>query len=287
MYIGVKKQPHSSLLILMDKSGCRPILVGALAMSPAGCDLIDYHPYDARGKGANHVNDTNIARIEQQCIGRDSVRFVVISDTQRWYDETNAAVRSINARGDVDFVIHCGDVSDFGVTREFELQRDIFDKLQMPYVVILGNHDCLGTGADVYRYIFGEPNFSFDAGNTHFVCLNTNAYEYDYSTAVPDFKFIRTDRLSVSQSCKRTVVAMHAQPYSDQFNNNVAEVFEEEILKYPSLQFCLCGHGHATQTNEWFGDGNLYYECGAAKSHVYLLFTLKKDGSYEEEEVYY
>ena len=56
-------------------------------------------------------------------------------------------MESINKRGDVDFVVHCGDISDFGVTREFELQRDILEKLTMPYVVLIGNHDCLGSGA--------------------------------------------------------------------------------------------------------------------------------------------
>lgn len=261
------------------------VAFGLLTMT--ACDMIDYHPYDARVSGKHHINEANMARIEEQCAGRDSLRFVVISDTQRWYDETNDAVRHINARGDVDFVVHCGDVSDFGVTREFTLQRDILEKLHMPYVVLLGNHDCLGTGADVYRYVFGDPNFSFDAGDTHFVCLNTNAYEYDYSTAIPDFTFIRSDRKALSPEVRRTVVAMHAQPLSEQFNNNVAEVFEEEILKYTGLQFSICGHGHAVHADDHFSDGNIYYECAAAKSRSYLLFTLKKDGTYDYEVVQY
>lgn len=219
--------------------------------------------------------------------GRDSMRFVLISDTQRWYDETNDAVKSINQRGDIDFVVHCGDISDFGVTKEFELQRDILLKLKVPFVVLLGNHDCLGTGEDAYVYIFGNPDFSFTAGDTHFVCLNTNAFEYDYSTAVPDFSFIKQDYESVPETVRRTVVAMHAQPTSDQFNNNVSDLFESEIRKYPQLAFCMCGHGHKTQINDLYGDGVLYYECAAAKSREYIVFTLKNDGSYDSEVVKY
>ena len=71
--------------------------------------------------------------------------------------------KSPNARGDIDFVIHGGDQSDFGVTKEFIWMRDIFNKFQMPYVCLLGNHDCLGTGEDAYRAIYGDPNFAFTA----------------------------------------------------------------------------------------------------------------------------
>ena len=127
---------------------CRDALLGACALLLTACDIIDYHPYDTRTSGPHHLNASNIQRIEELYAGRDSVRFVLISDTQRWYDETREAVKSINARGDIDFVLHCGDISDFGVTREFELQRDILCKLNVPFVVLLGNHDCLGTAVE-------------------------------------------------------------------------------------------------------------------------------------------
>ena len=77
---------------------------------------------------------------------------------------------------------------------------------------------------------FCSPNFSFTAGNTHFVCLNTNAFEYDYSVAIPDFTFIKSDYNNLMPEVTRTVVAMHAMPHSDQFNNNVADLFETEMF---------------------------------------------------------
>ncbi len=269
------------------KVSVRAFAICLSLMTLCGCDLIDYHPYDTRVSGSHNLTRHNIERIEQSCAGRDSLRFVLISDTQRWYDETEAAVESINKRGDVDFVVHCGDISDFGVTREFELQRDILEKLTMPYVVLIGNHDCLGSGAETYSYIFGTANFSFNAGFLHVACLNTNAFEYDYSTAVPDFSFIKGDYSATPDSVTATVVAMHAQPYSDQFNNNVVEVFEAEVLKYRNPLFCMCGHGHSTQVNEWFGDGMKYFEITAAKNREYMVFTVRKNGDYSYEYVQY
>lgn len=261
--------------------------MGVCCSMLTGCDLIDYHPYDTKISGAHHINSKNISLIEERCANRDSVTFAVISDTQRWYDEMKVAVNSINARTDIDFVVHCGDMSDFGATKEFVLQRDIMQKLNVPYVVVIGNHDCLGTGADAYRYIFGDLNFSFNAGNTHFVCLNTNALEYDYSTPVPDFEFIRADRESIPASVTHTVAVMHAMPHSEQFNNNVAEIFEQEVMKYPTLRFCLCGHDHSSKVLDLFGDGVSYYECGAGKRREYLVFTLKKNGGHSYEVVRY
>lgn len=257
------------------------------ALTLSACDIIDYHPYDARLDGTHNINTRNIERIEKNCAGKKSLKFVLISDTQRWYDETYEAVKNINEREDIDFVIHCGDLSDFGITKEFEQQREILEKLKVPYVVLLGNHDCLGTGADTFRWMFGDPNFAFNAGNTHFLCINTNAFEYDYSTAVPDFGYINADRNAVPAHINRTVVAMHAQPTSEQFNNNVSHLFQYEIKQYPGLAFCMCGHGHSTQCNDLFGDGVLYYECGAAKKREYVIFTLNEKGGYSYEVVKY
>ena len=139
------------------------------------CDLIEYHPYDVRLHGQTGINEKNIARIEESCKGKDTLRFVLMGDSQRWYDETEAFVKALNNRDDVDFVIHGGDISDFGLTKEFLWVRDIMEKLKVPYVALLGNHDILGNGMDVFLKVYGDENFSFRAGNTKFICLNTNA----------------------------------------------------------------------------------------------------------------
>ena len=84
-------------------------------------------------------------RIEANCQGKTTIRFVTMGDSQRWYDETKDFVKAINQRNDIDFVIHGGDMSDFGLTKEFLWQRDIMNGLHVPYVALIGNHDCLGT----------------------------------------------------------------------------------------------------------------------------------------------
>ena len=80
-----------------------------LCLLIAGCDMIDYHPYDVHISGETDVNAHNIAQIEQNCQNKTTIRFVTMGDSQRWYDETDDFVSHLNKRDDIDFVIHGGD----------------------------------------------------------------------------------------------------------------------------------------------------------------------------------
>lgn len=248
------------------------------------CDLFEYSPYDGKITGERNINSKNSNRIEAGCAGKKRIRFAFISDTQRWYDETQACVRSINRRDDLDFVIHGGDITDFGATNEFEWQRDILNALRIPYVVLLGNHDCLGNGQRVFESIFGSPNFSFLAGNVKFVCLNTNALEYDYSDAVPDYQYIENEIGDIRADYEKTVMAMHARPFSEQFDNNTSNFFQYYVTQFKGIQFCLNGHEHQLHQTDLFNDGIIYYGVSNIDKHRYYIFTIT-DQSYDYEVV--
>ena len=148
----------------------------------SACDLIDYHPYDGRLTiSERDINDHNIPLIEAATKDKDTIRFVLMGDTQRSYDETEDFVKHINTKKDsIDFIIHGGDYTEFGMKKEYEWAVDILSKLDIPYVGLIGNHDVIGNGDQVFNKLFGEENFSFIVRDVKFVCLNTNAIEYDY-----------------------------------------------------------------------------------------------------------
>lgn len=257
----------------------RAPLAAAFALGLAACDgVFDYHPYDVRFGGEKGINKTNTGRIEEAFRGRDTLRVAFISDSHGWYSETEDMVADINRRGVADFAIHLGDLTDCATTKEFVWQRDVLSALSVPYVALLGNHDCLGTGEETYRLMYGETNFSFIAARIKFVCLNTNATEYDYVAANPDFNYIERQWTEDSAGFDRTVVCMHAAPYSDQFNNNVAKPFEYYVRQFPGLQCCVYGHDHRLAASDLFGDGVMYYGVDCAEHRSYLLFTFTPDG---------
>ena len=70
-------------------------------------------------------------------------------------------------------------MTDFGLTKEFQWQRDIMQKLDVPYVVIIGNHDCLGTGVSSYEKIFGALISRSSPPVSSSCALNTNSMEFD------------------------------------------------------------------------------------------------------------
>lgn len=261
------------------------IILLLAGMFVQGCDMIESSPYDVHVTGEKRLTEKNIALIEKATAGKETIKFAMISDSQRFFDETWDAVKAINSRDDIDFVLHGGDVSEYGATREFLWQRDLLNRLDVPYVCVIGNHDCIATGVEAYRAVFGELNFSFTAGDVKFLCLNTNALEFDGATPVPDLGFIKRELASLPPQVRRTVVLMHAGPYSEQFNNDIAEEFEALIRRFPGLQFCLFGHGHNVKVEEPFGDGVVYYECASTRKRSMLVFTLNPDDSYDYEVV--
>ena len=274
---------------------CRPFIGKILSLIGigimCGCDMIEYHPYDLDVSGETHINAKNITLIEEKTKDKDEISFVVISDTQRWYDETEEAVKVINKMEGVDFVLHTGDISDFGLKKEYELQRDILNRLNVPYVVVLGNHDCLGTGKRLFNKIFGEFDYAFTAGFVRFLCVNTNSLEFDRDVRVPDLKFLEREleyAKDPTSGITKTVVAMHCGPYSEQFNTNSVELFHYTIKHFPKLQFCVYGHWHQFEENDFFNDGIKYFECTCAKKRGMLRFTINKNQEeYKHERITY
>ena len=63
------------------------------------CDMFEAHPYDTLIRGAKNLNEKHIREITEATRGRDTLRFAFISDTQRWYDETEDFVKAVNRRG--------------------------------------------------------------------------------------------------------------------------------------------------------------------------------------------
>ena len=255
------------------------IAAAAASLLLAACDKVfDVHPYDVRITGEKQVNTRMVNAIESATQGKDTIRFAFISDTHQWFDDSRDEIDDINRRSDsIDFVVHGGDITDFGATKEYEWSRDLLKKLRIPVVTLLGNHDCLGTGSRTYEVVFGNPDFSFIAGRIKFVCLNTNAIEYDYSRPVPNFDFMENEAKADSGKFDRTVICMHAAPYSEQFNNNVAKVFNVYTMHFPGLLFCLYGHGHHTEQHDIFNNGIMYYEVGNSPKRHYYIFTVTPD----------
>ena len=132
-----------------------------LILTMSSCDsLFDTHPYDVDFEDEKNINDRQIKSIEQTFADRDTLHIAFISDTHLWHSDARDEVADVNRRN-VDFVVHCGDLTDTGTTKEFEWSRDIMNGLHVPYIALVGNHDFLGTGDQTYSVMYGKMDFSF------------------------------------------------------------------------------------------------------------------------------
>lgn len=291
----------------------KPIILTALASALVSCDNFEYHPYSVYIDGETAVNVKYTSILENSGL-TPPFKFAFITDTQGALDDMSDALDIIRQRGDIDFIIHGGDQTDFGLPKEFMWCRDMLEDAGLPYVAVIGNHDCLGNGNDTFDYMYGPENFSFNVGPVHFVCLNTVALEYDYSHPVPDFEFIQGDIEHIAMlnhnnpaTITHTIVVMHSRPYDEQFNNNVARPFNHYITQYPGLGsddgrivdesdgilngsmargFCINGHNHADDIADIYGNGVLYYQCANMAKRTFFVFTVTDDG-YDYEKVVY
>src|ERR1043165_4845156 len=80
------------------------------------------------------LNAVNVARL----LARESagpLRFVALGDSHQAYDELERTVEQINARTDIDLVVHVGDISNLGLLQEFEWTERVLARLNVPVLV--------------------------------------------------------------------------------------------------------------------------------------------------------
>jgi len=91
-------------------------------------------------------------------------------------------VRDINAYDPpVDFVVHLGDITDYGRPAEFAAARAILDSLQCPLYSVIGNHEVFdGENKDGWRLFAGRDstNYAFDQDGFHFIVVDCTPESY-------------------------------------------------------------------------------------------------------------
>jgi predicted MPP superfamily phosphohydrolase len=128
----------------------RYLIVPVMLLITACGNMFDTHPYDVNVHGEKNINKKQMAVIESRFADKDTLRVAFISDTHLWLSDARDQVEEINHRDDIDFVVHCGDLTDMATGKEYEWSRDILMKLNCPFVALIGNHDYLGTGDQTY-----------------------------------------------------------------------------------------------------------------------------------------
>jgi len=230
------------------------------------------------------LNRKNIERISKLTV-TDTMRFILMGDTQRFYDESVDFVESANKQKDIAFVLHAGDISDFGLSQEFRWVNQIMQKLNYPYLTVIGNHDLIANGPIVYRKMYGELNYSFEFGNNKFIFINTNSREYAFDGEVPDLKWLKSE-LDNNTANKNAIVIGHVAPFHGDFDIALERKYADILSTDKNVKFTLYGHQHSFGDSTYYNDGVRYFVTTTVGARAYMIITTWK-GGYKVDRITY
>lgn len=249
--------------------------------------VFDSSPYEtATPKDASYQNTTQtnlnlLAKIDTTNLTEYKV--ALLADNHYYYGELQDAVTAINARKDIAFVLILGDLADQGLSQEYTLLHDFMNKLTKPYLTIIGNHDYLSNGEDIYQKMFGPKNYSFVFNHTKFVMFDDVFWE---SKETPDFGWLKNE-LSQNASFGNTVVCSHIPPYGDQFTPAYASLYTSILA---SSNTTLSAHGHlhfSYYDDERYNDSVEYVVIPYTDNRIYGELTINRSGGITSKQVSY
>ncbi len=211
----------------------------------------------------------------------ESFSFASLGDSQNAAEDGKYLNRIFCAMGDVDFLIHSGDICEDSRVEEswtnmLDTNREYFGKL--PTMTASGNHETTykgGTDTQNRHFYNNKPEqgstdigyyYSFTYGNTKFIVLNTNMgdhYSGAYSLPKAQYDWLVSELQS--NTCRWTVVTMHCPMYSvgkygSSANTNGTSLALRaqlgDLFAQYGVDIVIQGHDHALSKTYPIGEGS-------------------------------
>lgn len=187
-----------------------------------------------------NLNSKNISTIVS-APAKESFSFLVISDSQRSYDQLDDFVKKANSFKDISFVVLDGDITDFGLQTEYIWIAERMKKLSFPFIAVIGNHDMLGNGREVYKEMFGAENFSFSYSGFRFIVMNSNFREGSIQDPLPDTTWFKRE-LSSTPVDEKIFVLSHIAPFSGDFDRTMETCYVKMLNDNANVVYSIHGH---------------------------------------------
>jgi Icc protein len=241
------------------------------------CNATEFSPNQKfNDNTATDVNATEIRSLPSKPSG-SPIRIAVSGDTQRKYNESQLFVDHINARDDVDFVVLNGDVSDFGLLLEFDGIYKIYSGLKVPFITVIGNHDQVANGYDIFLRMFGPTNFTFDYAGVKFVCHDSNSREHNFDGLIPDISWLKQN-LTLDPDTKHIVALSHVPPTDGDFDQQLRNGYENLMNSTPGLLASIHSHQHSPDViYRKDGQGIPFIITNAIVNRAYTIIDISND----------
>lgn len=239
-------------------------------------EMFDYSPYAIDFSEENrNVNQKNIEKLLLH-EPDDTITIAFTGDTHRFFDQTDEFVKKVNQNPAVDFVIHVGDMADFGLPKQYTWGNSYLLKLNFPYFVLVGNHDVVGNGLTAYTEMFGALNFSFIYDSLKFIFINTNGLEFKFNGEVPDVQWLDA-QLRPNNDFSKAIVIFHVPPMNSDFDSTLEEAFHKSLAQNNNVLFSVHGHLHDYEIYKPYDDSITYVNVYGVENMKFNLIKIIKN----------
>ena len=262
-----------------------PLLLLCLSICHLSCEnVFEFSPNEVRlSPDEKNLNAKNIANIKAQP-QRDTLKFVVTGDAQRFYNEVGDFVNQVNTLKNISFVVLNGDITDFGLNKEFKWVNDRLIQLKVPYLGVIGNHDMLANGRLVYNTMFGAENFSFIHNRFKFVFLNSNAQETNFDGSIPDLNWLEKELIKI-EDYHSAFVFSHIPPFDKGFDPG-KEILYAELLAKNKVPLSIHGHQNKFSLSKPYGNDVEYLVTTSMDKRSFVVVSVAPN-YYQVEEIFY
>lgn len=253
------------------------------------CDKFEYSPYQTElpkgtPKGLNAHNIALIKSNEESGLTDDTVTIIYTGDSQRFYDDLEKLVRRANQIPNVDFLVFCGDIADFGLLQEYLWIHERLKRLHYPYLAVIGNHDLVHQDGEVFTEMYGDKNFTLDYKGYTFLFHDTNSREYNFNGQVPNIGWLASN---INQSKSNWLVGVsHVPPFDVDFDSNLEHPYKNLLASTPNFILSLHGRLHNLGDTTYYGDHVRYMTTTSVNKKSFLLLKLI-DGKIFKELITY
>lgn len=176
--------------------------------------------------------------------GDGVIRIALLADPHQNYSALSSVINEINRTRNIDFVVNLGDIGNSGYNFEYDQYISTYVNLIYPGFTVIGNHDSLGAGPQLFRKAFSSPNFWFEAGNKRYVFFNSTNLEY------PDDFNPQWLKHAVTSTAKAVVIFTHCSLLDPErfATGEAAQVFND-VLNASNVVLVANGHLHAYGLN--------------------------------------
>ncbi len=248
------------------------------------CEYFEYSPnYLDISFDKKYQNNQSLEKISLNENNSNSFCFAVLADNHNGFDELQMAVNTINKQN-VDFTIHMGDITNSGFAKEYKISNSTLGKLDSPFFLVAGNHDLLRNGKNIYNEMYGDYDFSFTYGNSKFIVINNNSWEYDENMNIPDLDFLENE-LKEGMEYQHTFVFAHIPPFIQGWSSEKKERYKQLMIDY-NVTYSIHGHNHIYYFGDYYNSGVVYIAVDDLLDHNFNVICVDNE-NIENKQVFF